>query len=275
MEKLLKDLNEVQRHAVQLTDGPMLIVAGAGSGKTRVITYKVAHLIATGVASPSEITAVTFTNKATAEMKQRIESLLCDTCSYDELRFLTVSTFHSFCARVLRGHIDRLGISRDFVIYDSEDQKALISKLMDDHNIDKKDITPKAVVALFSSAKNAQTVIRPGSRLEKVYEDYEAELKIIRLGVDQHVMLLADERAGGRIDLLGVLARGAAGESRAVRDRRIGRLGRLGLKRGLGGRLARRGGFRGGVFRLGRLVGRLGHHFVLMPETGAVRDCIS
>jgi DNA helicase-2/ATP-dependent DNA helicase PcrA len=177
MEKLLKDLNEVQRQAVQLADGPMLIVAGAGSGKTRVITYKVAYLIASGVASPSEITAVTFTNKATAEMKQRIEALLSETCSYDELRFLTVSTFHSFCARVLRGHIDRLGISRDFVIYDSEDQKALISKLLDDHNIDKKDITPKAVVALFSSAKNAQTVIRPGSRLEKVYEDYEAELK--------------------------------------------------------------------------------------------------
>lgn len=177
MEKLLNDLNEVQRQAVQLADGPMLIVAGAGSGKTRVITYKVAYLIATGAASPSEITAVTFTNKATAEMKQRIETLLFDTCPYDELRLLTVSTFHSFCSRVLRGHIDRLGISRDFVIYDSEDQKALISKLLDDHNIDKKDITPKDVVALFSAVKNAQTVVRPGSRLEKVYEDYEAELK--------------------------------------------------------------------------------------------------
>ncbi len=177
MKNFLKDLNEVQRQAVQLVDGPMLIVAGAGSGKTRVITYRVAYLIANGIASPSEVTAVTFTNKATAEMKQRIEVLLSDICSHDELRFLTISTFHSYCARVLRSHIDRLGISRDFVIYDSEDQKALISKILDDHNIDKKDITPKDVVALFSAVKNAQSVVRPGSRLEKVYEDYEIELK--------------------------------------------------------------------------------------------------
>ncbi len=111
MKNFLKDLNEVQRQAVQLVDGPMLIVAGAGSGKTRVITYRVAYLIANGIASPSEVTAVTFTNKATAEMKQRIEVLLSDICSHDELRFLTISTFHSYCARVLRGHIDRLGIS--------------------------------------------------------------------------------------------------------------------------------------------------------------------
>ncbi len=176
-QKILNELNERQKQAVELTDGPMLIIAGAGSGKTRVITYKVAYLIANRIAAPHEVTAVTFTNKATAEMKQRIEKLLENSCGYDELRLLTVSTFHSYCAKVLRGHIDRMGISRDFVIYDSEDQKALISKLLDDHNIDKKDVTPKNVVALFSSIKNAQTTIKPGSRLEKVYEDYEAELK--------------------------------------------------------------------------------------------------
>ena len=177
MENLLSELNKVQKEAVELTDGPMLIVAGAGSGKTRVITYKVAYLIANGLAMPREVTAVTFTNKATAEMKHRIEILLANSCSSDELRLLTVSTFHSFCARVLRGHIDRIGISRDFVIYDTEDQKALISKLMDDHNVDKKDFTPKNVVSFFSSVKNSQTTIKPGSSLEKVYDDYEAELK--------------------------------------------------------------------------------------------------
>ena len=176
-QKLLNELNDKQKQAVQSTDGPMLIVAGAGSGKTRVITYKVAHLIASGKAAPSEVTAVTFTNKATAEMKQRIQLLLSGVCYPEELRMLTVATFHSFCARVLRGHIDRLGISKDFVIYDSEDQRALISKLLDDNNIDKKDITPKNVVSLFSAVKNAQTTVKPGSRLEKVYEDYEAEMK--------------------------------------------------------------------------------------------------
>lgn len=180
MDNLLKDLNERQKHAVQETHGPMLIVAGAGSGKTRVITYKVAYLVAKGLARPDEITAVTFTNKATDEMKGRIEHILSErlkVCSLSSLKQLTVSTFHSLCARILRDHIGRLGYSRDFVIYDSEDQKALISRLLDAHDMDKKEFNPRDIVSYFSSIKNGISALKPDSRLAKVYNDYEQELK--------------------------------------------------------------------------------------------------
>ncbi|MCX6111971.1 MAG: UvrD-helicase domain-containing protein [Proteobacteria bacterium] len=180
MDKLLNDLNDRQREAVVHTDGPMLIVAGAGSGKTRVITYKVAYLIAKGIADPFNITAVTFTNKATQEMRNRIEDLLTNRIKTSEqiyLSGLTVLTFHSLCSRILREHIDRLGMSNDFVIYDTDDQRALISRLMDDHNIDKKDTSPKEVVSFFSGVKNGTSFLRPDSKLTKVYHEYEQELK--------------------------------------------------------------------------------------------------
>jgi DNA helicase II / ATP-dependent DNA helicase PcrA len=180
LEKLLNELNDKQREAVVNTDGPMLIVAGAGSGKTRVITYKIAYIIAKGIADPSHITAVTFTNKATEEMKNRIEHLVMERASNGSsqgLGGLTVSTFHSFCSRVLREHIYRLGISNDFVIYDTEDQKSIISRLMDAHNMDKKDTSPKEVVSLFSSIKNGTALLRPDSKLTKIYHEYVEELK--------------------------------------------------------------------------------------------------
>jgi DNA helicase-2/ATP-dependent DNA helicase PcrA len=180
LEKLLNELNERQREAVVNTDGPMLIVAGAGSGKTRVITYKIAYIIAKGIANPSNITAVTFTNKATEEMRNRIEHLVMNRTGSNNMHGvggLTVSTFHSFCSRVLREHIYRLGISNDFVIYDTEDQKSIISRLMDSHNMDKKETTPKEVVAFFSSVKNGTALLRPDSKLTKMYHEYVEELK--------------------------------------------------------------------------------------------------
>ena len=180
MDKLLNDLNDKQREAVINTDGPMLIVAGAGSGKTRVITYKIAYIIAKGVADPWNITAVTFTNKATQEMRNRIEDILINKINIGDpmnLRGLTVSTFHSFCSRVLREHIYRLGLSNDFVIYDTDDQKSIISRLMDNNGIDKKDTSPKEVVSLFSSVKNGTAALRPDSKLTKVYREYEEEMK--------------------------------------------------------------------------------------------------
>ncbi|MEI6092147.1 MAG: UvrD-helicase domain-containing protein [bacterium] len=182
MEKLLNDLNPKQREAVVNTDGPMLIVAGAGSGKTRVITCKIAYIIAKGIADPHNITAVTFTNKATGEMRNRIEDILTNKLRSHQSMYLsglTVSTFHSFCSRVLRQYIDRLGLglSNDFVIYDSNDQKALISRLMDDHGIDKKDTAPKELVSLFSSVKNGTSFLRPDSKFLKVFNEYEQELK--------------------------------------------------------------------------------------------------
>lgn len=180
MDNFLKDLNDRQCEAVEHTDGPMLIVAGAGSGKTRVITYKIAHIIAKGLARPHEITAVTFTNKATGEMKKRIEYILQDkikVCDRRELSGLTVSTFHSYCSRVLRSHIDRIGISNNFVIYDSDDQKALIADLLEKYDMDKKDNNPKDIASFFSSVKNGTAFIRPDSKLIKIYKDYADELK--------------------------------------------------------------------------------------------------
>jgi DNA helicase II / ATP-dependent DNA helicase PcrA len=180
LNDFLKDLNDKQYDAVKHTDGPMLIIAGAGSGKTRVITYKIANIIAKGLAKPFEITAVTFTNKATEEMRKRIEYILEDkmeVCDHNELRGLTVSTFHSYCSRVLRAHIDKIGISNNFVIYDSDDQKALIADLLDRYDMDKKDNNPKDIASFFSSVKNGISFIRPESKLIKIYKDYGEELK--------------------------------------------------------------------------------------------------
>src|SRR5487761_943568 len=123
MADLLAQLNPQQREAVEHAEGPLLILAGAGSGKTRVITYRIAHLIAGRNVPPQSILAVTFTNKAAAQMKERVMALV------DGLRLGTgpqISTFHSFCVRLLRRDIHRLGYTRDFVIYDEEDQQRLV-----------------------------------------------------------------------------------------------------------------------------------------------------
>lgn len=166
--------------AVEETDGPMLIVAGAGSGKTRVITYKIAHLIASNMAKPQEVTAVTFTNKATAEMKNRIKEILCNelsVCSESEIRSLTVSTFHGFCSKVLRENYEKAGLPRDFLIYDSDDQRDLLSSILDALKIDKKVTTPKDLVSLFSCVKNGMFDMRHGTETSKIYEEYQKELK--------------------------------------------------------------------------------------------------
>ena len=125
---LLQDLNPVQRDAVTYNDGPLLILAGAGSGKTRVLTYKIAYLIQKEGVDPRSILAITFTNKAAGEMKERIISLVGDVG-----RNAWVGTFHATCARILRQHIERLGYRTNFVIYDTADQlrviKACLKKL--------------------------------------------------------------------------------------------------------------------------------------------------
>lgn len=169
------NLNERQKEAVLCVDGPMLIVAGAGSGKTRVITCKISHLLSIGLAKPSEITAVTFTNKATQEMRERIFNTTSSMFSIEEIQHITISTFHSFCAKVLRGSIDKLKYSRDFVIYDGADQKSLILRLLEKHNL--KEYSPKEVAHIFSSVKNGLSKIFNSSDLFPVFEDYEKELK--------------------------------------------------------------------------------------------------
>ena len=127
----LDKLNSEQRDAVLHRDGPLLILAGAGSGKTRVITYRVAYLIGNGYAQPDEVLAVTFTNKAAGEMRERVEGLIGD-----DSRGVWLSTFHALCARLLRREAPKIGLSRDFVIYDSSDQVAVVKQIEKELGID-------------------------------------------------------------------------------------------------------------------------------------------
>jgi len=147
--RLLEGLNVPQREAVAHGDGPLLILAGAGSGKTRVLTHRVAHLIHTGRARPGEILAITFTNKAAQEMRERVELLLGHST-----RAMWVMTFHSACARILRAEAPRLGYTRQFTIYDQADSRRLVKKSIDDLGFDPKRFTPGAIHHQISDAKN-------------------------------------------------------------------------------------------------------------------------
>ena len=147
--QFLEDLNPEQRRAVLHLDGPLLILAGAGSGKTRVISYRTAHLIGDGHAEPDQVLAVTFTNKAAEEMRSRIERLLGS-----EYPRLWLSTFHSFCARILRREAPLVGLSRDFVIYDSSDQLSVVKRAMRALDVDDRMTSPRAMLSRISHAKN-------------------------------------------------------------------------------------------------------------------------
>ncbi|TGE33481.1 DNA helicase PcrA [Desulfosporosinus sp. Sb-LF] len=145
----LDDLNPIQREAAEHKEGPLLILAGAGSGKTRVLTYRIAHLIAQGI-EPSEILAITFTNKAAKEMRERVATLLGS-----EGYGLWVTTFHSACVRILRREIDNLpGYTKNFVIYDTGDQQSLLKACLKEHNYDEKKFPVRSVAAVISDAKN-------------------------------------------------------------------------------------------------------------------------
>jgi DNA helicase-2/ATP-dependent DNA helicase PcrA len=148
-ERLLGELNEPQRQAVRHGEGPLLVLAGAGSGKTRVLTYRIAHLLATGQARPGEILAITFTNKAATEMRERVASLVGRS-----VRAMWVTTFHSACARMLRADAERLGYSRSFTIYDESDSLRMLKRCMEELHIDPKRYPPRAIRAQISGAKN-------------------------------------------------------------------------------------------------------------------------
>src|SRR5947207_3252019 len=147
--QFLDSLNPEQREAVLHINGPLLILAGAGSGKTRVITSRVAYLVGDGHAQPDEVLAVTFTNKAAEEMRARVESLLGSDCSR-----MWVSTFHSLCARLLRREAPAIGLSRDFVIYDSSDQLTVVKQALKASHIDDSFVQPRAALSRISQAKN-------------------------------------------------------------------------------------------------------------------------
>ena len=180
LDALLSGLNDPQREAVTHGDGPLLILAGAGSGKTRVLTHRIAYLVATGAAKPNELLAITFTNKAAGEMRDRAELLVGR-----RVRAMWVMTFHAACARMLRAHADRLGYTRQFTIYDQADSRRLIKRCLDELGIDPKRFTPASVQAQISDAKNklrdADAYGRlVGSYFEQtvadVFRSYEREL---------------------------------------------------------------------------------------------------
>ena len=186
MPSYLSQLNPQQREAVEAVEGPVLILAGAGSGKTRVITYRIAHLIDGIGVPPDSILAVTFTNKAASEMASRVESLVGTRSVTKPL----ISTFHSFCVRLLRRDIETLqiggkGYRKDFVIYDEADQQSVVKAAMKRLGIDDKQVTPRNVLAQISWAKNhmldPQEVYLNSSdpkteRVAQIYEVYRQEL---------------------------------------------------------------------------------------------------
>ncbi|WP_335869612.1 DNA helicase PcrA [Bacillus sp. 2205SS5-2] len=180
-EKLLTGMNPPQKEAVQATDGPLLIMAGAGSGKTRVLTHRIAYLMVEKRVSPYNILAITFTNKAAREMKERVNRILGG-AGED----VWISTFHSMCVRILRRDIDRIGFSRNFTILDSSDQQSVVKSILKEKNIDPKKFDPRALLGMISSAKNElmkaeEYSKQAGSYFDQVasdvYTEYEKRLK--------------------------------------------------------------------------------------------------
>jgi DNA helicase-2/ATP-dependent DNA helicase PcrA len=179
-ETYLEDLNPAQREAVLTTEGPLLVVAGAGSGKTRVLTRRIAHLLAAVGAKPPEILAITFTNKAAAEMRERLDDLVGPPA-----RAAWVMTFHAACGRILRREAPRLGYRTNFTIYDSADQLRLVKRCLEELDRDPKRFTPRGIHAQISNAKNqligpAEYASRVSSFYDQtvadVYELYQARL---------------------------------------------------------------------------------------------------
>jgi DNA helicase II / ATP-dependent DNA helicase PcrA len=187
LQHLLDKLNPQQRAAVEAVDGPLLILAGAGSGKTRVITHRIAYLIQVRGVAPDAIMAVTFTNKAAAEMAERVDRLL----EHRSLAKPLLATFHSFCVRVLRRDIEALrigdeGLTRSFVIYDEADQQAIVKQAMRRMGLDTKQLTPRTVLSRISWAKNhmldpqeiyLQSTDPVAERIAHIYEIYRKELR--------------------------------------------------------------------------------------------------
>ena len=175
-------LNKPQKEAVFHTEGPLLILAGAGSGKTRVLTYRIAHLIEDCGVNPWNILAITFTNKAAEEMRQRVDSLVGIGAES-----IWVSTFHSMCVRILRRYIDRLGYDNRFTIYDTDDQKTLMKEVCRKTDIDTKRFKERMLLSVISSAKNEMILpeefeLNAGGdfvqlKIAKVYKEYEAQMR--------------------------------------------------------------------------------------------------
>ncbi|HZG12344.1 MAG: DNA helicase PcrA [Kurthia gibsonii] len=183
-KNLLKGMNEQQAEAVQATEGPLLIMAGAGSGKTRVLTHRIAYLVIEKMIKPSNILAITFTNKAAREMRERIDGILGNGTG-DRM---WVSTFHSMCVRILRRDIDRIGYNKNFSILDTTDQLSVIKNALKELNMDPKQHEPRSLLNAISSAKNEGITSSDFSQqadannpydqaVAKVYENYQHRLR--------------------------------------------------------------------------------------------------
>lgn len=165
-DKLLNGLNPEQQKAVKTTEGPLLLMAGAGSGKTRVLTHRIAYLMVEKRVNPYNILAITFTNKAAREMKERIYKMMGGVA--DEI---WISTFHSMCVRILRRDIDRIGYNRNFTILDSTDQQSVIKTILKEKNFDPKKFDPRAILGSISSAKNELKTPEDFAKLAGGYYD--------------------------------------------------------------------------------------------------------
>ena len=168
MQNLLEELNNKQKEAVENTEGPVLVIAGAGSGKTKVLTHKIAFLIQEKQVKPWNILAITFTNKAANEMKQRVENLLSDS-SND----IWMGTFHSICVRILRRYIDWIGFDSSFIIFDTSDQRTLVKDCLKELKVDDKLFTDRAVLSEISNAKNE--MLEPKAYSVKYANDFRKE----------------------------------------------------------------------------------------------------
>ncbi|WP_071458412.1 DNA helicase PcrA [Bacillus massilinigeriensis] len=180
-DRLLKGLNPEQQKAVKTTDGPLLLMAGAGSGKTRVLTHRIGYLIVEKGVNPYNILAITFTNKAAREMRERIGGIMGGAA--DDI---WISTFHSMCVRILRRDIDRIGFSRNFTILDSTDQQSVIKSILKEKNMDPKKFDPRAILGTISSAKNELITPEEYSKttgdyfanmVSEVYTEYQKRLR--------------------------------------------------------------------------------------------------
>ena len=168
MQNLLEELNNKQREAVESVNGPCLVIAGAGSGKTKVLTHKIAYLMQEKNIKPWNILAITFTNKAANEMKQRIENLVGE-----QANDIWMGTFHSICVKILRRYIDRIGFDSSFIIFDTQDQRTLIKECLKELKIDDKLFTDRAVLSEISNGKNE--MLEPKGYIVRYANDYRKE----------------------------------------------------------------------------------------------------
>src|SRR5262245_18064302 len=192
-ESTLAELNEPQPRAVATTERPLLVFAGAGSGKTRVITYRVAHLVATHRVPPYRILAVTFTNKAAGEMRARLGRLVGAEVTHD----LWVGTFHAACARLLRRYARSTGLERDFLIYDDADQRAVVSRVLKEFGLDERRYPPRMVLSRIHKEKQEgrgpeQMLLRvcADDQVVKIYEAYDKHLRAANADDFEDLILL-------------------------------------------------------------------------------------